>query len=341
VTATTFAPHSVEGQNVLTSSDKRVLLLKPRGFCAGVVRAIDIVRIALETFGAPIYVRKEIVHNRFVVNELAEKGAIFVDEIDQVPEGMRVIYSAHGVSPAVRESSKERKLKVIDATCPLVTKVHVEAVKFAKQGYSLVLVGHRDHDEIEGTFGEAPEVTQIVSSAEEVKALEVPDPNRVAYLTQTTLSLDEARDIIHALKEKFPSIVGPHSQDICYATENRQTAVKNVAHNADLVLVVGSNNSSNSNRLVEVSRNLGTKGYLIDNSEAIDPAWLEGVSTVAITAGASAPEVLVEDVVNYLCQKGFGSVEEVEVMPENVRFGLPPEIVQAIASAPPVTQASV
>jgi 4-hydroxy-3-methylbut-2-en-1-yl diphosphate reductase len=334
VIATTLDPRTVEPCISPSSSEKRVLLLKPRGFCAGVVRAIDIVKIALETFGAPIYVRKEIVHNRFVVNELAEKGAIFVDEIDQVPEGMRVIYSAHGVSPAVRQRSKDLKLKVIDATCPLVTKVHVEAVKFAKQGYSLVLVGHRDHDEIEGTFGEAPDVTQIVSSAEEVKTLKVPDPNRVAYLTQTTLSLDEARDIIHALKEKFPNIIGPHSQDICYATENRQTAVKNVAHNADLVLVVGSNNSSNSNRLVEVSRNLGTNGYLIDNSEAIHPAWLESVSTVAITAGASAPEILVEDVVNYLRQKGFTSVEEVEVMPENVRFGLPPEIVQAIASAP-------
>ncbi|MBV8630011.1 MAG: 4-hydroxy-3-methylbut-2-enyl diphosphate reductase [Silvibacterium sp.] len=322
-------------------TDKRVLLLKPRGFCAGVVRAIDVVKIALETFGAPIYVRKEIVHNRFVVNELAEKGAIFVDDIDQVPSGMRVIYSAHGVSPAVREQSRLRNLKVIDATCPLVTKVHVEAVKFAKQGYSLVLIGHRDHDEIEGTLGEAPTVTTVVSSAEEVETLAVPDPNRVAYLTQTTLSLDEARDIIQALKQKFPNIVGPHSQDICYATENRQTAVKNVAHNADLVLVVGSNNSSNSNRLVEVSENLGTRSYLIDNSNAIDPAWLEGVATVAVTAGASAPEVLVEDVVAYLRDRGFGSVEEVEVMPENVRFGLPPEIVQAIQSAPAATAASV
>ncbi len=314
-------------------TNKRVLLLKPRGFCAGVVRAIDIVNIALETFGAPIYVRREIVHNRYVVNELAEKGAIFVHEIDDVPDGQRVIYSAHGVSPAVRERSKGRGLKVIDATCPLVTKVHIEAVKFAKQGYSLVLIGHRDHDEIEGTLGEAPDVTQVVSSAAEVESLEVPDPNHVAYLTQTTLSLDEARDIIHALKEKFPNIVGPHSQDICYATENRQVAVRNVAHDADLVLVVGSTNSSNSNRLVEVSRNLGTIGYLIDNSAAIDPKWLEGVNNVAVTAGASAPEVLVEDVVNYLRQNGFASVEEVEVMPENVRFGLPPEIVQAIGGA--------
>jgi 4-hydroxy-3-methylbut-2-en-1-yl diphosphate reductase len=341
VTATIVDPHAAGPQSGSSSVEKRVLLLKPRGFCAGVVRAIDVVKIALETFGAPIYVRKEIVHNRFVVNELAEKGAIFVDDIDQVPAGMRVIYSAHGVSPAVRDRSKERQLKVIDATCPLVTKVHVEAVKFAKQGYSLVLIGHRDHDEIEGTLGEAPDVTTVVSSVEEVQSLEVRDPNRVAYLTQTTLSLDEARDIIQALKEKYPNIVGPHSQDICYATENRQVAVKNVAHQADLVLVVGSNNSSNSNRLVEVSQNLSTRSYLIDNSEAIDAAWLEGVSTVAVTAGASAPEVLVEDVVAYLKDHGFGSVEEVEVMPENVRFGLPPEIVQAIQAAPAPRAVSV
>jgi 4-hydroxy-3-methylbut-2-en-1-yl diphosphate reductase len=319
------------------ATERRILLLKPRGFCAGVVRAIDVVQIALETFGAPIYVRREIVHNRFVVNDLAAKGAIFVHDIDEVPEGARVIYSAHGVSPAVREISKQRKLKVIDATCPLVTKVHVEAVKFARQGYSLVLIGHRDHDEIEGTLGEAPEETQVVSTVEEVSALEVPNPERVAYLTQTTLSLDEARDIIHALKAKFPKIVGPHSQDICYATENRQVAVKNVTHQADLVLVVGSNNSSNSNRLVEVSRNLDTIAYLIDDSEKIRSEWLENAKTVAVTAGASAPEVLVQDVINYLQRNGFGEVEEVEVMPENVRFGLPPEIVRAIAAAPEQT----
>ncbi len=324
---------SVNHGAVSSAAEKRVLLLKPRGFCAGVVRAVDIVRIALETFGAPIYVRKEIVHNSFVVNELADKGAIFVDDIEDVPEGKRVIYSAHGVSPDVRQRSKARGLRVIDATCPLVTKVHVEAVKFAKQGYSLVLIGHRDHDEIEGTLGEAPDVTQVVSSAAEVATLVVPDPNRVAYLTQTTLSLDEARDIIQALKDKFPNIVGPHSQDICYATENRQVAVKNVAHTADLVLVVGSNNSSNSNRLVEVSRNLNTVAYLIDNSEAIDPEWLKDVTTVAVTAGASAPEILVSEVVAYLRANGFDGVEEVEVMPENVRFGLPAEIVQAIGPA--------
>ncbi len=321
-----------------SASQKRVLLLKPRGFCAGVVRAVDIVKIALDTFGAPIYVRKEIVHNSYVVDDLRQKGAIFVNELDEVPEGKRVIYSAHGVSPAVRERAKERGLKVIDATCPLVTKVHVEAIKFAKQGYSLVLVGHRDHEEVEGTQGEAPDVTQVVSTVEEVEKLVVPDPERVAYLTQTTLSLDEAKYMIEALKKKFPKIIGPHAQDICYATENRQTAVKNVAHGADLVLVVGSRNSSNSNRLVEVSENLGTKSYLIDKAQDINVAWLEGVDKVAITAGASAPEVLVQEVVAYLQGKGYGDVDEVEVMPENVRFGLPPEIVQAIAPAPKHTQ---
>ena len=323
------------------SADKRVLLLKPRGFCAGVVRAVDIVKIALETFGAPIYVRKEIVHNSYVVNDLAEKGAIFVNELDEVPEGKRVIYSAHGVSPAVRQRAKERGLKVVDATCPLVTKVHVEAIKFAKQGYSLVLVGHRDHEEVEGTQGEAPDVTQVVSTIEEVEALVVPDPNMVAYLTQTTLSLDEAKYMIEALKKKFPKIVGPHAQDICYATENRQVAVKNVAHSADLLLVVGSRNSSNSNRLVEVSENLKTEAYLIDKAQDIKPEWLVGKQTVAVTAGASAPEVLVQEVVAYLQEKGYGNVDEVEVMPENVRFGLPPEIVQAIAAAPRVQAAAV
>jgi 4-hydroxy-3-methylbut-2-enyl diphosphate reductase len=261
-----------------------------------------------------------------------------VNELDEVPEGARVIYSAHGVSPAVRERAKERKLKVIDATCPLVTKVHLEAIKFSKQGYSLVLVGHRDHEEVEGTQGEAPSVTQVVSTVREVDALVVPDPNKVAYLTQTTLSLDEAGTMINALKKKFPNIAGPAAQDICYATENRQVAVKNVAHGADLVLVVGSKNSSNSNRLVEVSKNLDTNSYLIDSADAIRPEWLEGVNTVAVTAGASAPEVLVQHVVDYLQDMGYGSVDEVEVMPENVRFGLPPEIVQAIASAPPTQQ---
>src|ERR1041384_3009540 len=232
-------------------AEKKLLLLKPRGFCAGVVRAIDIVKIALDTFGPPIYVRKEIVHNRYVVEDLQAKGAIFVDEIAEVPEGERVIYSAHGVAPEVRDGSHIRKLRVIDATCPLVTKVHVEAVKFAKEGYSLILIGHHDHDEVIGTLGEAPDVTQVVGSAEEVEALNVPDPNRVAYLTQTTLSLDETRDIIAALKKKYPNVQGPAAQDICYATENRQTAVKHIVNEVDLLLVVGSDNSSNSKRLVE------------------------------------------------------------------------------------------
>src|SRR5216683_2570934 len=313
----------IETRNLHTKSlhTKTLLLLKPRGFCAGVVRAIDIVRIALEAFGRPIYVRKEIVHNRFVVEELQQKGAIFVDSVDEVPEGERVIYSAHGVSPEVREASKLRKLRV-------------KAVKFAKEGYSLILIGHRDHDEVIGTLGEAPAVTQVVGSPAEVASVTLPDPNRVAYLTQTTLSLDETRDIIAALRKRFPNIKGPAAQDICYATENRQVAVKHVASDADLLLVVGSDNSSNSKRLVEVARNLGTESHLIDSYRNIRPEWLEGVKTIALTAGASAPECLVEEVVKFLGTEGFSNVQEVEVMPENVRFGLPPEIVEAIASAP-------
>jgi 4-hydroxy-3-methylbut-2-enyl diphosphate reductase len=303
-----------------------------------VVRAIDIVRIALETFGPPIYVRKEIVHNRYVVEELTSKGAIFVDGVEEVPEGERVIYSAHGVSPSVREGSHLRRLRVIDATCPLVTKVHVEAVKYAREGYSIILIGHRDHDEVIGTLGEAPEVTQVVGNPEQVEALVVPDPSRVAYLTQTTLSLDETADIIAALKKKFPSIEGPAASDICYATQNRQTAVKEVAHQTGLLLVVGSDNSSNSNRLVEVARNEGTPSYLIENYKAIDPKWLEGIDTLTVTAGASAPECLVEEVVSYLAQAGYDNVREIEVMPENVRFGLPPEIVEAIAPAAASTE---
>ena len=323
----------------MSQDGKTLLLLKPRGFCAGVVRAIDIVRIALEAFGPPIYVRKEIVHNRFVVEELQGKGAIFVDSVEEVPDGERVIYSAHGVSPEVREASDKRHLRVIDATCPLVTKVHVEAVKFAKEGYSLMLIGHRDHDEVIGTLGEAPIVTQVVGSPQEVDSLTVADPDRVAYLTQTTLSLDETKDIIAALRRRFPNIKGPAAQDICYATENRQVAVKHVASDAELLLVVGSENSSNSNRLVEVARNLATTSHLIDNYRNIKPEWLEGVKTIALTAGASAPECLVEEVVEFLGTKGFNNVKEVEVMPENVRFGLPPEIVEAIAAAPAIVSA--
>ena len=313
------------------SEGKTLLLLKPRGFCAGVVRAIDIVRIALEAFGPPIYVRKEIVHNRFVVEELQQKGAIFVDSVSQVPEGERVIYSAHGVSPEVRQKSKLRKLRVIDATCPLVTKVHVEAVKFAREGYSLILIGHRDHDEVIGTLGEAPLVTQVVGSPSEVAAVTVPDPNRVAYLTQTTLSLDEARDIIAALRQRFPNIKGPAAQDICYATENRQVAVKHVASDADLLLVVGSDNSSNSKRLVEVGSNFGVRSYLVNDESDVKVDWLGGVRNVAVTAGASAPEHLVQDLIEFLRAHGFRSMEEVELVEEDVRFSLPPELSRASA----------
>ena len=328
-----------DDKDSMTETDaKKLLLLKPRGFCAGVVRAIDIVRIALETFGAPIYVRKEIVHNRYVVDELTAKGAIFVDSVEEVPAGERVIYSAHGVAPEVREASKLRELRVIDATCPLVTKVHVEAVKFAREGYSLILIGHHDHDEVIGTLGEAPQVTQVVDSPEDIENLYVPDPSRVAYLTQTTLSLDETKHVIEALRKKFPKIQGPHAQDICYATENRQTAVKDVANECDLLLVVGSDNSSNSNRLVEVARNMATNSHLIENYRSIQREWLEGVNTVALTAGASAPEILVQEAVTFLQEQGFINLEEVEVMPENVRFGLPPEIVEAIGAAPALAE---
>jgi 4-hydroxy-3-methylbut-2-enyl diphosphate reductase len=306
------------------------LLLKPRGFCAGVVRAIDIVRIALEAFGPPIYVRKEIVHNRFVVEELQQKGAIFVDSVSQVPEGERVIYSAHGVSPEVRQKSKLRKLRVIDATCPLVTKVHVEAVKFAREGYSLILIGHRDHDEVIGTLGEAPTVTQVVGSPEEVESVTVPDPNRVAYLTQTTLSLDETRDIVSRLKERFPFIQGPPAQDICYATENRQMAVKAVSRAVDLVLVVGSQNSSNSKRLVEVADNFGVRSYLVNDRNDIDPSWLDGVKNVAVTAGASAPEHLVLELIEFLKEAGYHQMEEIELVDEDVRFSLPAELTVTI-----------
>jgi 4-hydroxy-3-methylbut-2-enyl diphosphate reductase len=318
----------------MDTSAKKLLLLKPRGFCAGVVRAIDIVRIALETFGAPIYVYHEIVHNRYVVNDLASKGAIFVDDLKDVPSGARAVFSAHGVSPEIRVSAKSRGLRIIDATCPLVTKVHMEAVRFARQGYSILLIGHKDHEEVIGTLGEAPDVTQVVGSPQEVEHITVKDPNKVAYVTQTTLSLDEAGQIIAALKKKFPNIYEPPAQDICYATENRQRAVKQVVTDTDLLLVVGSENSSNSKRLVEVAGSLGRAAHLIDSFDQIKVEWLNGVNTVALTAGASAPEILVQQVVEFLTSKGYTNLEEVEVMPENVRFGLPPEIVQAIAAAP-------
>ena len=311
----------------MASAEKVVYLLKPRGFCAGVVRAIDIVDLALDAYGAPIYVRREIVHNRHVVEDLASRGAIFVEELDEVPSGQRVVYSAHGVSPAVRRDATARGLQVIDATCPLVTKVHLEAVKFAKQNGTILLIGHRDHDEVIGTKGEAPERTIVVSSREEAFSVEVPDPENVYYLTQTTLSLDEAGVIISALEERFPHIEGPPAQDICYATENRQQAIKRRAETSDLLLVVGSQNSSNSRRLVEVGVNGGTPGYLIDDERDIEAPWLNGVRAVTITAGASAPEVLVQRVVEHLRdQFDFNRVEEVEVIEENVKFPLPKEL---------------
>lgn len=313
------------------SSGKKIILLKPRGFCAGVVRAVDIVNIALECYGPPIYVRKEIVHNSQVVADLTRKGAIFVDSTDEVPEGSRVIFSAHGVSPRVRGKASTRKLHVIDATCPLVTKVHLEAVRFAREGYSIVLIGHKDHDEVIGTLGEAPRQTYLISSEEEVERLAVSDPARVAYLTQTTLSLDETRGIIAALQRKYPAIIGPPAQDICYATENRQVAVKAVVPLCDLLLVVGSANSSNSNRLVEVARIAGLPSYLIENETAILPNWLDSAETVAVTAGASAPESLVEQVVRFLQTQGFDSVEEMEMISEDVRFALPPELIPLAA----------
>jgi 4-hydroxy-3-methylbut-2-en-1-yl diphosphate reductase len=309
---------------------KKIILLSPRGFCAGVVRAIDVVKIALELYGAPIYVRKEIVHNRHVVDELRDAGAIFVEELAEAPAGSRVIFSAHGVSPAVRKEAVERQLDVIDATCPLVTKVHLEAVKYARHGYTIILIGHRQHDEVVGTLGEAPQSTVLVETIEEVESLRVPDPDKTVYLTQTTLSLDETRDIVAALRKKFPAIKSPPAQDICYATENRQLGVKAVVPITDVLLVVGSRNSSNSLRLVEVCRQSDVPAYLIDDYRQIDPAWLRSSSTVAVTAGASAPENLVQELIISLRRDhGFEHLEEVTLKNEDVRFSLPSELAGA------------
>jgi 4-hydroxy-3-methylbut-2-enyl diphosphate reductase len=307
-------------------ADKKIFLLKPRGFCAGVVRAIDVVKIALDLYGPPVYVRKEIVHNKHVVDELREAGAVFVEELDEVPAGARAIFSAHGVAPAVRRQARERRLDVIDATCPLVTKVHLEAVRFARDGYSIVLIGHKDHDEVIGTLGEVPERSRLVETVEDVDRLELPDPRRVRYLTQTTLSLDETREIISRLKERFPFIQGPPAQDICYATENRQMAVKAVSQVVELLLVVGSENSSNSKRLVEVGDNFGVRSYLVNDRTDIDPAWLDGIRNVAVTAGASAPEHLVLELIEFLKASGYNQLEEIELVDEDVRFSLPSEL---------------
>ncbi len=311
-------------------SGKKIILLRPRGFCAGVVRAIDVVKIALELYGAPIYVRKEIVHNRHVVDELRGAGAIFIEELDEVPLGARVIFSAHGVSPAVRAQAKERSLRVIDATCPLVTKVHLEAVKFAKKGYTIVLIGHKDHDEVIGTLGEAPESTALVSTVDDVNRLEVNDPERVSFITQTTLSLDETKAVVERLRERFPKIQGPAAQDICYATENRQLAVKAVVPLCQLLLVVGSQNSSNSRRLVEVCQKTGVPAYLIDDLGEVEKDWLTGIDTVAVTAGASAPENLVQELIESLQGRGFDELEEMEIKEEDVRFNLPSELGRSV-----------
>lgn len=320
-------------------SGKRVILLRPRGFCAGVVRAIDVVKIALDLYGSPIYVRKEIVHNRHVVNELRAQGAIFVDELHQVPEGSRVIFSAHGVSPAVRQQARERSLKVVDATCPLVTKVHIEAVKFARQNSTILLIGHRDHEEIDGTFGEAPKNTIIVETEADAEAVQVPDPEKVTFLTQTTLSLDETGGIIAILRRRFPSILGPRSQDICYATENRQLAVKAVAPMCQLLLVVGSQNSSNSKRLVEVCKKSDVPAYLLEDCSFLRDEWFDGVEAVSVTAGASAPEHLVQELVEALQSRGYADLEELDIVDEDVRFQLPQELQGGVVRASSIQSA--
>jgi len=303
-----------------------LLRVRPRGFCAGVVRAVDIVELALEAYGAPVYVHHEIVHNTYVVEQLRRRGAIFVESIGEVPHGAVLVFSAHGVPPTVRDEAKDRSLKVIDATCPLVTKVHLEALKFAREKRTIILIGHRDHQEIVGTSGEAPDRTLVVDSVEAVDALHVDDPEHLAFLTQTTLSLYDTQEIVARLRQRFPSIRGPASDDICYATQNRQEAVEQVAKDVDLILVVGSQNSSNSNRLVEVAQRRGVNAKLIDAASDVDPAWLDGVKSVGLTAGASAPEILVEQVSQRLADLGFTDQRDLDLIREDVRFTLPPEL---------------
>jgi len=300
-----------------------VLLAAPRGYCAGVERAIDIVEVALATYGPPVYVRKQIVHNLHVVRDLEAKGAVFVEELDEVPEGARVVFSAHGVAPEVHQQARDRDLRVVDATCPQVTKVHQEARKFAGRGYEIVLVGHAGHEEVAGTMGQAPAAVHLVGDEQEAARVEVADPERVAYLTQTTLSVDETAGVIDTLRRRFPVLAGPRSDDICYATQNRQAAVKALARQCQLVLVIGAENSSNSKRLVEVARNSGCASHLVAEASAVDPAWFEGVETVGVTSGASAPEWLVDELVAALRQRGASEVREVEVVPEDVHFALP------------------
>jgi 4-hydroxy-3-methylbut-2-enyl diphosphate reductase len=305
----------------------KIYLAKPRGFCAGVDRAIEIVDLSLKAYGAPIYVRHEIVHSRHVVNTLRQKGAVFVEELNEVPDGAIVIFSAHGVAKEVWEEAERRNLKVIDATCPLVIKVHNEVNRDYNQGYELILIGHAGHPEVIGTLGQVPDKFHLVSSVSDVEKLEVANPHHLSYVTQTTLSVDECRDIVAALNRRFPGIKGPHQEDICYATQNRQNAVKELAKLVDVILVIGSPNSSNSNRLRELAEYCGIPSYLIDSSEDINPAWVKGAGAVGITAGASAPEVLVTEVVSYLKRFGAHQVEELTVIEEDVEFLLPKELV--------------
>ncbi|WP_068634752.1 4-hydroxy-3-methylbut-2-enyl diphosphate reductase [Thauera butanivorans] len=307
-------------------SDKEILLANPRGFCAGVERAIEIVERALQRFGAPIYVRHEVVHNKFVVDDLRNKGAIFVEELDEVPAGNTVIFSAHGVSLAVRDEAEQRGLRVFDATCPLVTKVHIEVGRMREQGREIIMIGHKGHPEVEGTMGQVKTGIHLVETPEDVAHLQVADPELLAYVTQTTLSVDDATAIVTALRERFPSIVGPKKDDICYATQNRQDAVKFMTPHADVVFVVGSRNSSNSNRLREVAELRGVPAYLVDNAAGIDPAWVEGKRRIGVTAGASAPEVLVAEVIARLKELSGGSVRNLDGVPEKITFPLPKEL---------------
>ena len=310
----------------MPEAPEKLLLAAPRGYCAGVDRAVQTVERALDLYGAPVYVRKEIVHNKHVVEQLRRRGAVFVDQESEVPEGETVVFSAHCVAPAVHAGAEAGGLRTIDATCPLVTKVHVEARKFAAQGYTIVLIGHAGHEEVEGTMGEAPEHIVLVESEEDVDALELADPDRVAFVTQTTLSVDETNGIIARLRERFPAIVGPRTDDICYATTNRQAAVRELARACDLVLVIGSVNSSNSQRLVEVARDYGAEAHLIDNEAQVEEAWVDGARTVGISSGASAPEELVQRLVEFFRARGVGEVAELSVVQEDVRFMLPKDI---------------
>ena len=312
----------------MTDQGKKVLLASPRGYCAGVDRAVETVEKALEKYGAPVYVRKEIVHNKYVVETLQDRGVIFVDETDVVPEGAHLVFSAHGVSPAVRESAEQRQLKTLDASCPLVTKVHNEAKRFARDGYHILLVGHEGHEEVEGTAGEAPEITHLVDGVEGVDRLpDFPDDQKLVWLSQTTLSVDETMEIVNKLHERYPSLENPPSDDICYATQNRQAAVKKIAPDADLMIVVGSQNSSNSKRLVEVALEAGAqKAYLVDYASQIDDNWFDGVNTVGVTSGASVPDILVREVLDHLKEVGFGEVEEVTTTVETITFALPREL---------------